>query len=105
MKAVIISPAAEADLNDITDFYLVEAGIEMAATFLTAWDGCVAHMGGFAASGSPRLAEPLALPGLRVWPVKGFPQLALYQESAEAVTVQRVLHSARDLRFALRGSA
>jgi len=104
MKAVIISPAAELDLNAITDFYLMAAGIDMASAFLTAWDGCVAHMGGFAASGSPRLAEPLAMPGLRVWPVKGFPQLALYQESAADVTVQRVLHSARDLRFALRGS-
>jgi len=40
--------------------------------------------------------------GLRIWPVKGFPQLALYSESEGGVIILRVLHSARDLPFALR---
>ena len=100
--AVVISPAAEADLNIITDFYLAEAGVEIAAAFLTAWDRCVDHLAAFPASGSPRLAEKLAIAGLRVWPVKGFPQLALYIETAQGLTIQRVLHSARDLPLALR---
>lgn len=62
----------------------------------------MAHLADFPASGSPRLAEPLDLAALRVWPVKGFPQLALYTESESAVIILRVLHSARDLPFALR---
>jgi len=91
-------------LNSITDFYLAEAGIEIAAAFLSAWDRCVDHLSAFPASGSPRLAESLEISGLRVWPVKGFPQLALYHQTAQSLTVQRVLHSARDLPFALRDS-
>lgn len=102
--AVVISPAAEADLNLITDFYLTEAGIEIAAAFLTAWDRCVDHLSAFPASGSPRLADKLEIAGLRVWPVKGFPQLALYHQTVEGLAIQRVLHSARDLPFALRDS-
>ncbi|OYU41378.1 MAG: plasmid stabilization protein [Pseudorhodobacter sp. PARRP1] len=102
MTAVVVSPAAEADLGAIIDHYLVAAGIEVAAGFMTAWDRCMAHLEDFPASGSPRLAEPLDLSELRVWPVKGFPQLALYTESESAVILLRVLHSARDLPFALR---
>ncbi|MDB5658942.1 MAG: plasmid stabilization protein [Cypionkella sp.] len=102
MTAVIVSRAAEADLNAITDFYLTEAGIVLAAGFMTAWDGCIDHLDAFPASGSPRLAGNLAIAGLRVWPIKGFPQLVLYLETAQGVTIQRVLHSARDLQFVLR---
>lgn len=102
MTAVVVSPAAEADLGAIIDHYLIAAGIEVAAGFLTAWDRCMAHIAEFSASGSPRLAEPLDMAGLRVWPVKGFPQLALYSETESAVVILRVLHSARDLPFALR---
>ena len=102
MTVVIVSPAAEADLSAIIDHYLVAAGVEVAAGFLTAWDRCMDHLRGFPASGSPRLAEKLEISGLRVWPVKGFPQLALYSETERGVTILRVLHSARDLPFALR---
>lgn len=102
MTAVVVSPAAEADLGAIIDHYLIAAGLEVAAGFLTAWDRCRAHLADFPASGSPRLAEPLEMTGLRIWPVKGFPQLALYSESEGGVIILRVLHSARDLPFALR---
>ncbi|WP_426035938.1 type II toxin-antitoxin system RelE/ParE family toxin [Cypionkella sp. TWP1-2-1b2] len=102
MTAIIVSPVAEGDLATITDFYLAEAGIEIASAFLTAWDRCMEHLSGFPASRSLRLAEKLAIGGLRVWPIKGFPQLALYLETPLGITIQRVLHSARDLPFALR---
>ncbi len=102
MTAVVVSPAAEADLGAIIDHYLIAAGIEVAAGFLAAWDRCRAHLGGFPASGSPRPAEKLEIAELRVWPVKGFPQLLLYSETEGSVTMLRVLHSARDLSFALR---
>jgi toxin ParE1/3/4 len=102
MTAVIISPAAEADLSAIIDHYLIAAGVEVAAGFLTASDRCMDHLAGFPARGAPRLAEKLEISGLRLWPVKGFPQLALYSETERCVIIQRVLHAARGLPFALR---
>ena len=102
MTAAVVSPAPEADLNAIIDHYLGVAGVEVTAGFMTAWDRCMEHLAKFPASGSPRMAEALEVHGLRVWPVKGFPQLALYSMAPKGVTVQRVLHSARDLPFALR---
>ena len=102
MTAVAVRPAAEADLSAIIDHYLVAAGIEIATGFLTAWDRCMDHLAGFPASGSPRLAEKLEIAGLRIWPVKGCPQLALYNETEQGLIILRVLHSARDLPFALR---
>ena len=97
MTAVFVSPAAEADLGAVTDYYLAEAGVEVAIAFLTAWDHCVGHISEFPASGSPRLAATVGIAGLRVWQVKGFPHLVVYTETARGVTVIRVLHSARDI--------
>lgn len=102
MTRILIAPAAEADLGAITDHYLTEAGFEVAIAFLTAWESCTAHIDRFPASGSPRLQEKLNIAGLRVWPVKGFPHLAMYLHSDHSVTIIRVLHAARDIPGNLR---
>lgn len=102
MTTVVVSPAADADLGAITDHYLAEAGVEVAVAFLAAWDGCVRHMTDFPTSGSPRLAAKLKLAGLRVWPLKGFPHLAVYLTGPSEVLVLRILHTSRDILSQLR---
>ena len=97
MTRVVISPLAEADLSDITDYYLIEAGVVVATAFMTSWDICTAHIAQFPESGSPRLAEKVRISQLRVWPVKGFPHLAIYLVEDGRVTIVRVLHAARDI--------
>lgn len=72
MTRVVISPSAEQDLTDITNHYLTEAGVEVATAFLMQWDRLAAHLANHPESGSPRLADKVAMPNLRVWPVKGF---------------------------------
>jgi hypothetical protein len=48
------------------------------------------------ASESPRSAQ-LELSGLRVWPLKRFPDLVFYFEREDRIDVVRVLHGKRDL--------
>jgi toxin ParE1/3/4 len=97
MNDVTISPAAEADLQSITDHYLREGEVTLALKFLAAWDTWMRHIEAFPESGSPRLARDLMAPGIRVWPVSGFPQLGFYQVQDRRVTVVRVFHGARDI--------
>jgi toxin ParE1/3/4 len=102
MTVVEVSNAAKADLSDITDHYMQEAGIEVALAFTAAWDRCTRHIADFPDSGSLRLAEKIRMLNLRVWPIKGFPHLVLYRVGKEAVHIERVLHSARDIPATLR---
>lgn len=102
MIRVDVSPRADADLGDVTDYYLTEAGYEVAANFLAAWDRAATHLGAHPDSGSLRLANAAKLPDLRVWPVMGFPYLALYVRHGTTVTILRVLHAARDIPTSLQ---
>jgi toxin ParE1/3/4 len=63
------------------------------------------HIGAHPASGSPRYAHLLDLPGLRVWPIRRFPYLVFYVERDDAVAIWRVLHTRRDIPQTLRNAA
>ena len=97
MKQVVLSEAASQDLQVIIDYLLVEAGVEVATSFLTSWDKCRDHIARFPESGSPRLANRKKLRGVRVWPIPNFPHLAIYAVMAERVEIARVLHASRDI--------
>lgn len=97
MKQVVLSELAAKDLEAIIDYLLVEAGIEVATSFLTSWDKCRDHIGRFPESGSPRLAHRKKLRGMRVWPISNFPHLAIYAILRERVEIARVLHMPRDI--------
>jgi toxin ParE1/3/4 len=102
MTKVVIAPRAQQDLQNITDHYLVEAGVEVASSFLQAWDRTVGHIERHPESGSPRLSEMTKVRGLRVWPVMGFPHIAVYVGGKSGVVVTRVLHTSRDIPVTLR---
>ncbi len=102
MIRAIIAPSASDDLGRIVDYFLVEAGVEVATTFLTAWDRALTHIETHPDSGSLRLSEVTQTKGLRAWPVKGFPHIALYRRIAGQITVLRVLHTARDIPATLQ---
>ena len=89
--------AATADFDEITDFYLAEAGVAVAQRFGLALAATYDRLEGNSAIGSPLIGESCALPGLRSWPVTGFPYLVCYFERPDHVDVVRVLHGARDL--------
>jgi len=65
--------------------------------FIAALERAYAHLGRQPATGSPRWAHELGLPGLRAWPLTRSPYLVFHVERAGHVDVWRVLHTHRDI--------
>ncbi len=102
MKSVTIADAARADATRITDYYITVAGEEVASGFATALDHALSFIHSSPGAGSPRLRTICNQPRLRVWPVKGFPHLVIYDDAPKRILILRILHAARDLPTSLR---
>jgi len=77
---------------------LLSDGADQAALgFIEALEQAYAHIGRHPASGSPRYAHELNLPGLRFRPLSRYPHLVFYLERADRIDVWRVLHGQRDI--------
>jgi len=59
------------DVNAMVDSYLSEATEATALRFIDALEEVYAHIGSHPATGSPRYAHELDLPGLRCWSFRG----------------------------------
>ena len=99
MKAKPVVPRALAnqDAEDAVAYYLGEDAASAALGFVDALEQAFIHIGRHPATGSPRYAHALNLPGLRSWPLSRFPYLVFYVEHIDHIDVWRVLHSARDV--------
>ena len=95
-KPLIRRTRADADVTEAIDHYLVESRTA-AIRFVDALEAAYEHIRRAAATGSPRYAHELNLPGLRFWPCKRFPYLVFYVERDDSIEVWRVLHSSRDI--------
>lgn len=96
-KQVLSRVTATADFDRITDFYVDEAGAGVASRFGLALAEAYDRLSAHPAAGSPIAAQRYRRPGLRTWPVKGFPYLVCYFDAPDHVDVWRILHGARDL--------
>ncbi len=101
-KLVIPRLAATRDAERAIDHYLDEGAPEAASGFVTALQEAYDHIGIHPASGSPRYAYDLDLPGLRSWPLGRYPYVVFYREGDDRVDIWRVLHAARELPAWLR---
>lgn len=99
---VFVLEAARKDVERAFDDYLDEAGSAVALSFTEDLEAGLAHVARHPASGSPRYAVELDLPGLRYWPLARFPFLIFYARIGVAVEVWRVLHAHRDIAASLR---
>lgn len=88
---------AVADAEQAVDWYLREAGPEVASRFVAALEAAYTHIARHPGTGSPRWGSALDLPGLRGWKLTGFPHIAFYAQVGDSIEVWRVLHSARDI--------
>lgn len=96
-KPVRLRALALADVDAAIAYYLQEAGTDVALGFIDALEQAHQHLGRQPASGSPRYAHELNLPGLRSWSLTRYPHLVFYIEQAEHVDMWRVLLGARDI--------
>jgi len=97
LKPVVPRVRAERDVDEALAHYLSEASGRAALRFIDALERAYAQIGRHPASGSPRYARELSIPGLRFRPLRRFPYLVFYVEREDHVDVWRVLHGRRDI--------
>ncbi len=97
VKAVVPREQANRDVDEAIAHYVDEGSAQAALGFIDALERAYAHLGRHPATGSPRYAHELNLPGLRVWPLTRYPHLVFYVERPEHIDVWRVLHGQRDV--------
>ena len=96
-KAIVPREVARRDVDEAIDHYLGEDAAQAALDIIDALQSAYTHIGRQPASGSPRYAHELKLPGSRSWPLTRFPCLIFYFERDDCVDVWRVLHGQRDI--------
>jgi len=96
-KSVVPREQAHRDVEDAVAHYLVEDAEAAALGFIDALEKAYSHIGRHPATGSPRYAQELNLPGLRSWPLTRYPYLVFYVEGPDHIDVWRVLHRQRDI--------
>lgn len=101
-KPVVPRSAAARDVDEAIGHYLEDASDRVALRFIDALEQAFAHLARQPASGSPRYAQELKIPGLRVWSLDRFPYVVFYMEREDHVDVWRVLHGKRDIPSWLR---
>lgn len=99
MKVKPIVPRSEAnrDVDEAIDHYLSESAEQAALGFIDALEQAYAHIARRFATGSPRYAHELNIPGLRSWSLNRYPYLVFFIEREDHIDVWRVLHGQRDI--------
>lgn len=96
-KPIVRRRRARQDVDDAIDFYMGEAGAEVAYRFVDALEGAYHSIRRHPETGSPRYAEIAGKEGLRGCALKRFPYVVIYMVSADRIEVWRVLHMRRDI--------
>ena len=102
MSILHLPKQALSDASDILDHDLQDVGPTIASRFLAALERAICQIREEPGIASPRLAQVLQNPLLRIRPIKGFPYLIFYLNRAEGVEIWRILHTARDIPAFLR---
>lgn len=103
-KRAILRARADRDVQEAIDFYLSEGSQQAALSFVDALEQALQHIERLPATGSSRYAHDLDLPGLRCWPLKGYPHLLFCVEGDDHLDVWRVLHGSRDIPLWLQAA-
>lgn len=96
-KPVIPRAQAHRDVDDAIAYYLSEDAEQAALGWIDALEQAYAHIGRHPATGSPRYAHALGIPGLRSWSLARYPHVVFYVERADHIDVWRVLHGRSDI--------
>lgn len=96
-KPVIPREQARRDVEDAIDYYTRQAGADVALRFVEAIASTFRAISVRPATGSPRYAHELELPGLRSRKLGRFPYLVFYLEREDQIDVWRLLHVQRDI--------
>lgn len=101
-KEIVLRKQAMRDVQEAVAHDLAEEAPQAALGLIDALEHALKHIGRHPATGSPRDAHELDLPGLRTWPLRRYLHLVFYVEQQDHVDVWRVLHGQRDIATWLR---
>jgi toxin ParE1/3/4 len=96
-KPVRPRESARRDVEAAVDYYVGEAGADVALGFIDALQTAYRSIADHPAAGSPRYANQLGLPRLRSRILRRYPYLVFYVERDDHIDVWRVLHALRDI--------
>lgn len=96
-RPVVPREQASRDVDGAIEHYLSENAVQAALGFIESLEQAYTHIGSSPATGSPRYAHELNLPGSRCWPLTRYPHLVFYIERHDHIDVWRVLHGQRDI--------
>lgn len=88
---------ANRDVDEAIKHDLDQNAVPAALGLIDALEQAYVHISKHGATGSPRYAHELNLPGLRFWPLTRYPYLIFYVEQDDHIDVWRVLHAERDI--------
>lgn len=103
LKPIIRRALAERDVQEAVQYFVDQLAPQATLNFVDEVEAALKHIQRHPATGSPRYAHSLNLPGLRFWRCKRFPYLVFYVEQAKCIDVWRVLHGKRDIPSWLLG--
>jgi toxin ParE1/3/4 len=103
-KPLLPREQARRDVENAVDYYALEAGERTAMGFIDAVEDAYRAIWARPATGSPRYAHELNLPGLRCHRLKRYPYLIFYVERGDHIDLWRVLHAQRDIPAWLQDS-
>jgi toxin ParE1/3/4 len=86
-KPVLPRELAHRDVEAAADYYVREAGPDIALNFIKALQSAYRAIAEHPAHASPRYAQELALPELRSLAVNGFPYLVFYVERDDQIDI------------------
>ena len=95
----ILSPEARRDIEQIRDYYVEEAGVQVARHVLGQITKALRFLAETPGAGHRR--EDLTDEDVRFWPVLSY--MIAYDPAMRPIGVARVLHAARDLEALFRG--
>lgn len=101
-KRLVRRARADLDVLEAVD-HCAETSAQAADAFVDALEKAYLHIRRHPATGSPRYAHELNLPGLRFWCLTRYPHLIFYVDLPDRIEVWRVLHGQRDVPAWLQG--
>ena len=102
-RAIRVRPAAERDIDEQAEYLAVHGDVEMALRFYRAAEETLRLLSERPRIGSGIRFRSRFLPGIRWFPLKGFPKhLVFYLPVEHGIEIIRVLHGARDLESLLQ---
>jgi toxin ParE1/3/4 len=87
---------ADLDIDEALNHYL-DVSPAVALGFIDDLEAALAHVQRAPATGSPRWAHALNIPGLRSWRCKRYPYIVFYMPLPDRIEIWRVLHDKRDI--------